>query len=422
MNAPDQAFPYDAPIAAAADRLESTVVAWRRDLHANPELGNREHRTSRKVAEHLRSLGIEVREKVAHTGVVGVLKGGLPGPVVALRADMDALPVAEETDVPFKSKVRTQWNGLDCGVMHACGHDAHTSILMGVAQILAEMRDRIPGTVKFIFQPAEETPPIGEDGGAKMMVEQGCLKNPDVGAIFGLHVTSIHPTGLIGYRPGPLMASADDFRVFVRGTQTHAAMPWRGTDPIVVSSQIVMGLQTIVSRQMNITKEPSVVSVGVFHGGVRHNIIPDEVKLEGTIRTFDEKHRDEIHAHVKRISEMIAAAGGASAKVHIHRWYDVTVNDPALTDWSIPTLGRIAGEANVSVVDKVCGAEDFSFYQKKVPGFFYFMGCTPRDRDASTAAPNHSPRFYVDEECLKLGVKSLSALALDWLSANPGKA
>jgi amidohydrolase len=253
------------------------------------------------------------------------------------------------------------------------------------------------------------------------MIEQGCMKNPDVEAIFGLHVTSVFPTGMIGYRSGPLMASADDFRVFVRGTQTHAAMPWRGVDPIVVTSQIVLGLQTIVSRRMNITHEPSVVTVGVFHGGVRHNIIPDEVKLEGTIRTFDEEQRTEIHEHVKRISEMIAAAGGASAKVHIHRWYDVTVNHPGLTEWSLPTLGRMAGESQVKVVDKVCGAEDFSFYQKQVPGFFYFMGCTPLDRDASTAAPNHSPRFYVDEDCLKLGVKTLGALALDWLQANAGR-
>ena len=422
MNAPETPFPFDAALGAAADRLETKVIAWRRDLHRNPELGNREVRTAGIVAAHLRALGFdEVREKVAHTGVVGVLKGGLPGPVVALRADMDALPVGEEVDVPFKSEVRAEWNGQACGVMHACGHDAHTAILMGVAEALAEIRAHIPGTVKFIFQPAEETPPIGEDGGAKMMIEQGCMKNPDVDAIFGLHVTSVFPTGMIGYRSGPLMASADDFRIFVRGTQTHAAMPWRGVDPIVVTSQIVLGLQTIVSRRMNITHEPSVVTVGVFHGGVRHNIIPDEVKLEGTIRTFDEEQRTEIHEHVTRISEMIAAAGGASAKVHIHRWYDVTVNHPGLTEWSLPTLGRMAGEGQVKVVDKVCGAEDFSFYQKQVPGFFYFMGCTPLDRDASTAAPNHSPRFYVDEDCLKLGVKTLGALALDWLQANAGR-
>ena len=419
MNAPDTPFPFDAAISRGADQVEPRVVAWRRDFHQNPELGNREVRTARIVAEHLRALGFdEVREKVAHTGVVGVLKGGQPGPVVALRADMDGLPVVEEVDVPFKSTVKTEWNGQHCGVMHACGHDAHTAMLMGVAEVLAGMRDRIPGTVKFLFQPAEETPPIGEEGGAKMMVAQGCLRNPDVDAVFGLHVTSIFPTGMIGYRSGPMMASADDFRIFVRGTQTHAAMPWRGVDPIVVSSQIVLGLQTIVSRRMNLTHEPSVVTVGVFHGGVRHNIIPDEVKLEGTIRTFDEEQRNEIHEHVKRISEMIAKSGGASANVHIHRWYDVTVNHPALTEWSIPTLSRFAGEAQVKVIDKVCGAEDFSFFQKEVPGFFYFMGCTPPDRDLATAAPNHSPRFYVDEKCLKLGVKTLCGLALDWLAAN----
>jgi amidohydrolase len=418
MNAPDNPFAFDAALDEGAARVEPRVVAWRRDFHQNPELGNREQRTAGVVAAHLKALGMDVREQVAHTGVVGLLKGGKPGPVVALRADMDALPVTEEVDVPFASNVKTEWNGMHCGVMHACGHDAHTAMLMGVAEVLAGMRSRIPGTVKFIFQPAEETPPIGEDGGAKLMIEEGCLEAPEVGAIFGLHITSIIPTGRIGYRSGPLMASADDFRVFVRGTQTHAAMPWRGVDPIVVGSQIVLGLQTIVARRMNITHEPSVVTVGVFQGGVRHNIIPDEVKLEGTIRAFDEEQRDEIHGHVQRIAEMIALSGGAKATVHIHRWYDVTVNDPALTEWSVPTLGRMAGEANVGVIDKVCGAEDFSFFQKKVPGFFYFMGCTPAERDAGTAAPNHSPRFYVDEKCLVLGVRTLGALALDWLAAN----
>ncbi len=420
MNAPDTPFPFDRALAGAADRLEPKVVAWRRDFHQNPELGNREVRTAAIVAAHLRKLGLDaVHEKVAHTGVVGVLKGGKPGPVVALRADMDALPVTEEVDVPFKSAVRAEWSGQSCGVMHACGHDAHTAILMGIAEALAEMREHIPGTVKFIFQPAEETPPPGENGGAKMMVEEGCMKNPDVEAIFGLHVVSNQSTGTIGYRSGPLMASADYFRVFVRGTQTHAAYPWLGVDPIVVGSQIVLGLQTIVSRRLDITREPSVVTVGVFQGGVRNNIIPDEVKLEGTIRTFDEEHRTEIQDYVKQISEMIAAAGGASAHVHIKTGYDVTVNDPALTEWSVPTLGRIAGEDRVGVTSKACGSEDFSVYQKQVPGFFYFMGCTPPDRNLATTPSNHSPRFYVDESCLKLGVKTLGGLALDWLAANP---
>ena len=422
MNAPDRTFPFDKAVLAAAERLESEVIAWRRDLHAHPELGNREFRTAKIVAEHLRSLGIEVRDQVAYTGVIGILKGGLPGPVVALRADMDALPVTEEVDVPFKSTVRTQWSGMECGVMHACGHDAHTSILMGVAAVLAGIRAQMPGTVKFIFQPAEESPPEGERGGARLMIEEGCLEAPKVGAIFGLHVTSNHHTGKIGYRAGPMMASSDELRVFVRGSQTHAAMPWRGIDPIVVGSQIVMGLQTVVARQMDITREPSVVTIGVFHGGVRKNIIPDEVRMEGTIRTFDEQQRDAIHEHVKRITEMIAAAGGARARVQILRGYDVTVNDPALTAWSIPTLTRIAGEANVGVVDKVCGAEDFSFYQKAVPGLFLRVGCTPPDREIASSAPNHSPRFYVDEDCLKLGVKALSALALDWLAANAPRA
>jgi amidohydrolase len=419
MDTPPAPPPFDAHVAAAAAAIEPKVIAWRRDFHQHPELGNREVRTAKIVADHLRALGFdEVRERVAHTGVVGVLRGAEPGRAVALRADMDALPVCEEVDVPFRSTARAEWNGQSCSVMHACGHDAHTAILMGVAEVLAGLRARIAGSVTLLFQPAEETPPIGEDGGAKLMIEQGCLRGPDVGAIFGLHVTSIYSTGKIGYRSGPLLASADDFRIEVRGTQTHAAMPWRGTDPIVVGSQIVLGLQTIVARQMNIAKEPSVVTVGVFQGGVRHNIIPDEVHMEGTIRAFDEQQRDEIHGHVRRITEGIAAACGASAKVHIHRWYDVTVNHPELTAWAAPRLARVAGEGNVGIIDKICGAEDFSFYQKAVPGFFYFLGCTPPDRDAATAAPNHSPRFYVDEDCLAIGVKTLCALALDWLSAS----
>jgi amidohydrolase len=331
---------------------------------------------------------------------------------------MDALPVSEEVDVPFKSTVRTEWNGQSCGVMHACGHDAHTAILMGVAEVLAGLRDRIAGTVKFIFQPAEEGAPEGEEGGAQLMIKEGALKDPDVGAIFGLHVTSNHHTGQVGYRVGPLMASSDTWRVFLRGEQTHGAQPWRGIDPIVVSAQVILGLQTIVSRRMEITKEPSVVSVGSIHGGNRDNIIPDEVRLEGTIRTFDETQRNDIHEHVKRITEMIAAAGGAQAKVQIRRGYDVTVNHPALTEWAIPTMQRIAGDAKVNVVDKVCGAEDFSFFQKAVPGLFYRLGCTPPAQAIRESGPNHSPRFYVDEDCLKLGVKLQCALALDWLEAN----
>jgi amidohydrolase len=419
MNAPDTLFARDAVVAQRADQIEAKVIAWRRDLHANPELGNREFRTGKVVAEHLRALGFDdVREKVAHTGVVGVLKGGKPGPVVALRADMDGLPVIEETDVPFKSLVKSEWNGVPCGVMHACGHDTHVSILMGVAEILSQMKGEIAGTVKFIFQPAEETPPLGEEGGAKLMIEQGCMEGPKVDAIFGLHITSKMHTNTIGYRAGPLMASADAFRIFVRGNQTHGAQPWSGVDPIVVGSQIVLGLQTIVSRKMNLTEEPSVVTVGSFQAGNRNNIIPDEAKMEGTIRTFDEKHRAEIHQFIEKITTLIAESGGAKAHVHITSGYPVTVNDEKLTHWSVPVLKRVAGEGAVGVCPKTCGAEDFSYYQQQVPGFFFFIGCTPPEQDCKYAASNHSPRFYVDEHGLKVGVKSLATLALDWLDAN----
>ncbi len=406
-----------AQVDAIADRLHAKVVAWRRDIHAHPELGNRERRTAGVVAAHLRRLGLEVREGVAHTGVVGLLAGEAAGPTVALRADMDALPVEEEVDVPFRSRVKTEWNGMQCGVMHACGHDAHTAILMGVAELLAELRPFVRGTVKLIFQPAEEGPPQGEAGGARLMIEERCLEAPAVGAIFGLHATPGMHTGKIGYRSGPLMASSDDFRIFVRGSQTHAAQPWRGVDPIVAGAQIVGALQTIVSRRLDITHEPSVVSVGVFRGGVRKNIIPDAVELEGTIRTFDEGQRAQVHEHVRRIAEMIAAAGGAQAQVRIGRGYDVVVNDAALTQWAVPLLEQVAGRENVGVVDKLCGAEDFSFYQKVVPGLFLRLGSTPPDRDPGMAAPNHSPRMFLDEDCMKLGMRCLGTLALRWLAS-----
>jgi amidohydrolase len=408
---------FDQLVLDRTNAIHAKLIAMRRDLHEHPELGNREFRTAKVVADHLRAVGFdEVKEKVAYTGVVGLLKGAKPGPCVALRADMDALPVREEVDLPFASKVETEWGGQKVGVMHACGHDAHTSILMAVAEVLAGMREHIAGSVKFIFQPAEETPPIGENGGAKMMIEEGCMQNPKVDAIFGLHITSILNSNQIGYRPGPAMASADDFRIFVEGTQTHAAMPWRGCDPIVLGAQIVNGLQTIVSRRMNIAEEPSIITVGTFHGGVRHNIIPDKVKMEGTIRTFNETHRNEIHEHMTKLVTLIAESGGGKANVHIHRWYDVTVNHEGLTQWSVPHLKRIAGDAKVNLISKICGAEDFSFYQKEVPGFFFFIGCTAEDKDARYAAPNHSPRFYIDEAGLAVGVKSLAGLALSYLS------
>ena len=419
MNAPDSIALLDNLITAHADRLERQVIEWRRHIHANPELGNREFETAKLVAAHLTRLGLdEVREHVAYTGVVGVLKGGKPGPCVALRADMDALPVTEETDVPFKSTVRTMWNGAEAGVMHACGHDTHVAILMGAAEVLASMRDELPGTVKFIFQPAEETPPLGEDGGAELMIRQGCMDNPKVDAIFGLHITSKQNVGMLGYRVGPLMAASDELYISVRGRQTHGAQPWSGVDPIVVGSQIVMGLQAIVSRRMNITEEPSIVTIGAFNAGNRGNIIPDDAKMQGTIRSFDERHREQLHECVHHVATRIAESGGASAKVEILRGYPVTSNDETLTHWAVPVLKRVAGDAQVGVVPKTCGAEDFSYYQKVVPGFFFFLGCTPKDQDCKKVDANHSPRFYVDESGLKLGVRAMATLAVDWLAAN----
>ena len=309
-----------AAIDAAAESVQAQVIAWRRDIHEHPELGNREFRTSALVTAHLRKLGFdEVRTEVAHTGVVGLLRGALPGPVVALRADMDALPVSEEVDVAFASKVRTQWNGEEVGVMHACGHDTHTAILMGVAQVLAGQRARLHGSVKFIFQPAEEMPPEGEDGGAKMMVEQGAMDNPRPKAVFGLHVTSRLPLGVIGYRPGPAMASSDSLKITVQGRQTHGAMPWYGVDPIVTAAQVVLGLQTVVSRQVDLTREPAVVTIGSIRGGVRGNIIPDSVQMEGTIRTFDEGMRDDIHERVTYLAEAISRGSRAGCKVCINK-------------------------------------------------------------------------------------------------------
>ena len=406
-------------IEAAAAALQDQVIAWRRDLHQHPELGNRETRTAGIVAAHLRALGLdEVKTGVAHTGVVGLLKGALPGPVVALRADMDALPVAEQVDVPFASKARAVWNGEEVGVMHACGHDCHTAILMGVAQVLAGQRAALRGSVKFIFQPAEEMPPEGEDGGARMMIAEGALSSPVPQAIFGLHVTSRLSVGTLGYRPGPTMASSDSLKITVHGRQTHGAQPWAGVDPIVTAAQVVLGLQTVMSRTQDITREPAVVTIGAIKGGVRENIIPDSVEMLGTIRTFNEAMRDDIHERVTTLAESVARGSRAGCTVCINKNYPVTVNDPALTEAMLPTLQRTAGEASVLLVPKVTGSEDFSFYQRLVPGLFYFVGVTPPDVDAAQAAPNHSPRFFVDEAGLLLGVRTLTHLAVDWLEAN----
>jgi len=405
-----------AQIDAAAQAAEARVIAWRRDFHAHPELGNREFRTAGIVAEHLRALGFdEVRTGVAHTGVVGLLKGDLPGPVVALRADMDALPVAEQVDLPFASKVKAEWNGEQVGVMHACGHDAHTAILMGVAEVLAGQRGALRGSVKFIFQPAEELPPEGEDGGAKMMIAEGAMDNPRPAAIFGLHVTSRLPLNVVGYRPGPTMASADNLKITIQGSQTHGAMPWAGVDPIVVSAQVVLGLQTIISRQVDLTKEPAVLTIGTIHGGLRENIIPESVEMRGTIRTFDEEMRDDVHERVTYLAQAIARGSRAGCEVCIKKNYPVTVNDPALTEAMRPTLARVAGPNRLALVPKVTGSEDFSFFQRVVPGLFIFLGVTPEEQEVARAAPNHSPKFYVDERCLVTGVRALAHLAADYL-------
>jgi amidohydrolase len=406
-----------AMVDAAAAALEPRVIGWRRDFHQHPELSNRETRTSQRVADHLRGLGMVVQTGVAHTGVVGLLDGGRPGPVVALRADMDALPVVEEVDLPFASREKATYRGQEVGVMHACGHDCHVAILMGVAEILAGMRERLAGRVKFIFQPAEEGPPPGEEGGAALMIRQGVLENPKPDVIFGLHVFAGIEAGTLAYRPGPTLASSDRIKITVEGRQTHGALPWRGVDPIVISSQIVLGLQTIVSRQVDVTLEPAVLSIGAIRGGVRDNIIPERVEMLGTVRTFDEGMRRDIHARIRNTVELIAKSAEATASVHFDNAYPVTVNDVPLTERAVPTLRRVAGADKVFLGQKITGYEDFSYYQQKIPGFFYFVGITPPGTDRRQCAPNHSPRFFVDESALVLGVRSLAHLALDYMAA-----
>jgi len=405
-------------IDGAAEAVEASVIAWRRDLHEHPELGNREFRTAKIVQAHLEALGLdEVRTGVAHTGVIGLLKGALPGPTIALRADMDALPVTEEVDLPFASKVRTHWNGEEVGAMHACGHDCHTAILMGVATVLTGLRSQLRGSVKFIFQPAEEMPPEGEEGGAQMMIAQGALENPVPQAIFGLHVTSRLPLGVVGYRPGPTMASSDKLKITVHGKQTHGAAPWLGVDPIVTAAHVITGLQTVISRGVDIAREPAVVTIGMIRGGVRDNIIPDSVEMRGTIRTFDEEMRDEIHERVTTLAEAVSRGSRAGCTVCIDKKYPVTVNDPALTEAMVPTLQRVAGPGGLELVPKVTGAEDFSFFQRIIPGLFFFVGVTPPGTDPKTAYSNHSPRFFADERALVIGVRALSHLTCDYLES-----
>ncbi|HHL71885.1 MAG TPA: amidohydrolase [Bacteroidetes bacterium] len=400
-----------------AGQLEKKIIEWRRHLHANPELSNREFKTAEMIAAHLKQLGLEVKTGVAHTGVVGLLRGGKPGPVVALRADMDALPVTERTPVPFASKVRAEYNGQEVGVMHACGHDTHVAILMGVAELMSGLRAELPGSIKFIFQPAEEGAPAGERGGARLMVEEGVLENPKVDAIFGLHIMSKLPAGHIAYRPGGFLAASDVFTITVKGKQTHGSTPWQGVDPIVTAAQIITGLQTIISRQTELTQDAAVITVGKIQGGVRSNIIPEEVELVGTIRTLQTAMQDKIHEKIRLTATKIAESAGAEAEVVIRKGYPVTHNDPDLTGRMLPTLQAVAGADNVHLIPAITGAEDFSFYQKKVPGVFFFLGGMPPDMSPEQAAPHHTPDFYIDESGLVLGVRALARMAVDYMTA-----
>ena len=391
------------------------VVAWRRDLHQHPELSFEEQRTSAVVAAHLRALGMEVQAPVGKTGVVGILRGGKPGPVVALRADMDGLPVTELVDLPFKSTVRTQWQGQEVGVMHACGHDNHVAILMGAAEVLAGMKAQLPGTIKFLFQPAEEGL-----GGAQAMVDDGALTNPAPSAVFGLHVWPTH-VGSIGVRQGPIMAAAGNFSIIIKGKQTHGSQPWSGVDPIVVASQVVLGLQTIASRQVNVAYLPSVLTVGQIAGGNRSNIIPDSVVMVGTLRTFDDAMRADIARRITRTAEDIARSAGATAIVKVDQGGLVTANDTSLTDRMLPTLRRAAGANGVQFINPVMGSEDFPVFTQKIPGIFFFLGVTPKDKDPATVPVNHSPLFFADEGALITGVRAMTGLAVDYLTLPTGK-
>lgn len=400
------------------DQVEAKVIEWRRDFHENPELSNREFETSKKIATHLKSLGIEVQTGVAHTGVVGILKGGKPGPVIALRADIDGLPVTERVDIAFASKVKSTYNGIETGVMHACGHDTHTAMLMGTAEVLSKMKKDLKGTVKFIFQPAEEGAPPGEEGGAEMMVKEGVLKNPDVDVIFGLHIGAGIDVGKITYKPGGTMAASQRFVIKVHGKQTHGSRPWGGIDPIVISAQIINGLQTIISRDTELTKEAAVITVGLIRGGVRSNIIPEEVEMIGTIRTLD-------YAMQKKLNEMmifrvkaIAESFGGTADIEISKGLPITYNDKDLTAKMLPSLQKSAGVENVILVDAITGAEDFSFFQKEIPGLYFFVGGKPLNVKPEDAASHHTPDFYIDESGLKLGVKAMVNLTLDYMNSS----
>ncbi|MEL7222088.1 MAG: amidohydrolase [Bacteroidota bacterium] len=409
---------FQALIHEQATALEQRVIEWRRHFHENPELSNREFETAAFVAQHLRDLGLEVRTEIGHTGVVGILRGGKPGKTVALRADMDALPVTERVDVPFASTVKTTFLDVETGVMHACGHDTHVAMLMGAAEILSGMKAEVPGNVVFIFQPAEEGAPPGEEGGAYLMVKEGVLKEPAVDAIFGIHINSKTPVGEVRFKPGGTMAAVNRLVIKVKGKQTHGSTPWTGIDPVTVSAQIILGLQTIVSRQTELTKEAAVISIGKISGGVRSNIIPEEVEMIGTIRTLDRGMQREIHERIRRTVTNIAEASGATAEVTIESGYPVTYNDPDLTRQMGATMKAVAGDDNVVLTRARTGAEDFSFFALEVPGLFVFLGGMPADQEPSKAAPHHTPDFFIDESGLQLGVELYANFALDYLLMN----
>lgn len=394
--------------------IESKVIEWRHDFHQNPELSNREFKTAEKIAKHLKSLGIEVQTGVAKTGVVGILKGNTPGKVVALRADIDALPVMERNDLPFKSNVTSTFLGTEVGVMHACGHDTHTAILMGVAEILSKNKDKIKGTVKFIFQPAEEGPPPGEEGGAELMVKEGVLENPKVDAIFGLHINSATPVGTIRYKSGGTLAAAQRFEIHVKGKQSHGSQPWSGVDPILISAKIIDGLQTIISREANLTNEAAVITIGKITSGVRSNIIPESAEMIGTIRTLDYDMQKMINRRMKEMVTTIAKAYGGEATITIAKGLPITYNDPELTEKTLPIIKKIAGEGNVVSQKAITGAEDFSFFQEKIPGFFFFLGgMTPGNTEYF---PHHTPDFKIDDNSMLLGVKVMTGITLDYLN------
>jgi amidohydrolase len=418
------AGPLEAEVRARSAAIEGKLIGWRRDIHQHPELGDQETRTAALVAAHLNALGFEVRTGIARTGVVGVLRGGLPGPTVALRADMDALPVKEPEGLPFASKAKAQYLGREVDVMHACGHDAHTAILMAVAEVLAGLKDRLPGTVQLVFQPAEEgsslfPPASGESAGAELMVAEGVFAETKPEAVFGLHVMPGR-SGEIAYRPGAALASSDNLEIKVTGKQGHGGMPWRTIDPIATSALIITGLQTVVSRKADLIASPAVVTIGTINGGTRHNIVPETVQMTGTIRAYDEAVRDQVHRDVATTAEKIAESAGAKAEVKIARGYDSTINDEVLTERMAPVLER-AADGRVRRALPVGASEDFSVFAKEAPGLFVFLGITPEGQDPAQAAPNHSPNFFVDEKALVVGARTLASLAVDFVATAPKK-